>query len=468
MTTFRRAGLGASIITTIAARDGRNAPPRREQGLLGDRWTVFLSALVGAAEVALLIAIWDPAHWQPLSLVVVLTAFMIFGEVVAVRIGRVYVSSTACATVLAMALLGPVPAAIIAAVGCAADWVINRKPAWAGLSNTVESSLATLAGALFIEAVGGDVRTGGYALTVFLGGVVNATANLMLLATVRRVRLGASLRHDLAVSFLPTIPFHLLGITLATAAAQIVAAPGDFPVLAAAVPVLVVSELLMRSVAAQHARSEEVMTLTEGRADLLEQALTAEVAERAWIAGHVHDQTLQTLAVARQDIEEALDGDREAMAAARGHLDAAVAELRRTLVHVHPASVAGQGLGPTLEVYAAQVLGRAGATWTVEVEPGVGEQHEALLYSLARELLGNAAKHARASHVRLRIAGEGKGDSVRLTVADDGVGIAPGATQRSGHFGLLTVRHRVAAAGGTLAVVSRPGEGSTVAVELPA
>jgi two-component system NarL family sensor kinase len=145
------------------------------------------------------------------------------------------------------------------------------------------------------------------------------------------------------------------------------------------------------------------------------------------------------------------------------HVDTAVAELRRTLVHVHPGSIAGQGLGPSLEVYAAQVLRRAGAQWTVEVEPGAGEEHAALLYSLARELLGNAAKHAQASHVQLRIARSG--DLVRLTVTDDGVGMAPEAREEPGHFGLLTARHRVAAAGGRLRVLT--GSGCTVEVVLP-
>jgi two-component system, NarL family, sensor kinase len=299
---------------------------------------------------------------------------------------------------------------------------------------------------------------------VLLGGVVYTGVNLLLIAAVRRLRLGASFRDDFARSFLPTIPYHLLGITLATAAAQMVAY--GFPTFAAVVPALVVSEFLLRALAADRARAEEVMNLTKERANLLEQALSAEVAEREWIAGHLHDETLQTLAVARQDIEEALDGDGNALTTARGHLDAAVEELRRTLVHVHPGSVAGQGLGPVLEAYASQVLRRCGASWTVEVDPLAGEEHEPLLYSLARELLGNAAKHARATHVRLRIAHEG--DCVRLTVADDGVGIAPGAMQLPGHFGLLTIRHRLAAAGGMLSVDATPGEGSTVAVELPA
>ena len=208
------------------------------------------------------------------------------------------------------------------------------------------------------------------------------------------------------------------------------------------------------------------MRLTSERANLLEQALTAEVAEREWIAGHVHDETLQTLAVARQDIEEALDGDRSVLPAALEHVDAAVDELRRTLVHVHPGSVSGQGLGPTLEAYAEQVLRRRGATWEVDVDAGAVGEHEALLYSLARKLLRNAAKHARATHVSLRIAAEH--DGVRLTVADDGIGIAPGALELPRHFGLLTARHRVAAAGGELTVESAPGGGATIDVALPA
>jgi signal transduction histidine kinase len=457
-------GLGALVDLRLPVEDDRTAPPLHERGRLGDRWTVIVSIPLVVAELALLALIWDPAHWSPVPLVAVLAAFLVLGEIDAVRIGRVYVSSTACASLLAMALLGPVPAAALAGAAFVVDWLVFRKPAWAGITNLATGSLSVLAGALFIESAAGDGDGGRFAAVVFLGGVLAAAANLLLLAAVRRLRLGAVFRDDLASSFWPTIPYHLLGITLATAAAQLVAS--GFPALAAVIPALVVSELLLRSLAAQSKRTEEVMRLTGERATLLEQALTAEVAEREWIAGHVHDDTLQTLAVARQDIEDALEGDRAALTSARGHLDDAVEELRRTLVHVHPGSVAGQGLGPALEAYADQVLRRGGTAWTVEVEPGAGEEHAALLYSLARELLGNVAKHARAGHASLTIARDG--DVVRLTVADDGVGMVPGATEAPGHFGLLTARQRVAAAGGRIAVRAHPRRGCRIDVELPA
>ena len=59
------------------------------------------------------------------------------------------------------------------------------------------------------------------------------------------------------------------------------------------------------------------------------------------------------------------------------------------------------------------------------------------------------------------------GANVRLTVADDGVGVAPGALEARGHFGLLTARHRVAAAGGRMTLGSPAGGGARIEVELP-
>ena len=67
--------------------------------------------------------------------------------------------------------------------------------------------------------------------------------------------------------------------------------------------------------------------------------------------------------------------------------------------------------------------------------------------------------------MRLRIASEG--GVVRLRVEDDGVGIDASAMEAPGHFGLLTARHRVAAAGGTMAVGPSRATGTTVDVRLP-
>ncbi len=454
--------MGIQINLTPAV--GR-APVQRARD---DAVVVGLFTALLVAELVVLSGHWEASHWQPLWLVVVLAGFTVLGELDAVRIGSVYVSSTACAQLLALALLGPVPAVAICVASHVLDWLVHRKALWAGLGNVAIAVSATLAGALVLGVLAGtrphETAGGAFAAAVFLAGATMALTNLLLIGLYRKLQLGRSIREALTDCYLPTIPYHVLGITLATAAAQIVVA-GDFPVWAAIIPALVVSEFLLRSVAAERAGADEVTALTAERANLLEQALTAEVAEREWIAGHVHDETLQTLALTRQELDEAESGGPAAIEAARTHLDTAVDELRRTLVHVHPESVAGQGLGPTLEAYAAQALRRSGATWTIEVERGAGEGQQSLLYSLARELLTNAARHARAAHVRLQIAGAA--GSVRLTVADDGVGIDADAMHAPGHFGLLTARHRVAAAGGRFTIETAPGEGSRVEIVLP-
>jgi signal transduction histidine kinase len=82
------------------------------------------------------------------------------------------------------------------------------------------------------------------------------------------------------------------------------------------------------------------------------------------------------------------------------------------------------------------------------------------LYRIAQEALNNVVKHAKASHavVTLRL-----GDTVRLTVSDDGAGFDPGAVTAD-HLGLHIMRERAEAIGAQLSVYSEPGEGTQVLV----
>ena len=114
---------------------------RAERGPHGNAATVSLLTAVIAVEAVLVGSIWEPAHWQPTWLVVLLAAFIVLGEIKAVKIGDVYISSTTCATVLAMALLGPVPAAALVGAASTLDWLINHKQTWAVLTNVVVSSV---------------------------------------------------------------------------------------------------------------------------------------------------------------------------------------------------------------------------------------------------------------------------------------------------------------------------------------
>jgi signal transduction histidine kinase len=82
--------------------------------------------------------------------------------------------------------------------------------------------------------------------------------------------------------------------------------------------------------------------------------------------------------------------------------------------------------------------------------------------------LRTPAKHAHATTVRTELVDTGA--TVRLTVADDGRGVAQEEILRGsqpGHLGIDTMRYRAELAGGRCTITSVPGAGTTVAVELP-
>jgi two-component system sensor kinase len=93
------------------------------------------------------------------------------------------------------------------------------------------------------------------------------------------------------------------------------------------------------------------------------------------------------------------------------------------------------------------------------------------LFRIAQEALTNVARHAGAKCVEVKL--ESSGDEIRLTVHDDGRGLAgpsaPEAPQagRPGPLGMIGMRARARSAGGDVTVRSRPGEGVSIEVRVP-
>jgi signal transduction histidine kinase len=146
----------------------------------------------------------------------------------------------------------------------------------------------------------------------------------------------------------------------------------------------------------------------------------------------------------------------------------ALAEMRALIFELRPGALAEEGLVAALTKQASALSAREGLT--IEVG-GPGErlplapEAEEQLYRLGQEALANVVKHARASSARVRIAA--KDDTVVLEVSDDGRGFDPAAVGR-GHFGLRSMRGRVADLKGRLEVTSLPGRGTVLRVEVPA
>ena len=136
----------------------------------------------------------------------------------------------------------------------------------------------------------------------------------------------------------------------------------------------------------------------------------------------------------------------------------AQAELRAVIDGLAPPDLAAGGLAESLRRYAV-LAGRAHGipvTYTAAALPALRPDQEAALYRVAQEALHNALQHSGAAGVRIRLTRSAR--RVILEVGDDGHGFTPQAP--SGGVGLVSMRERAAAAGGTLAIKS--GDGGTL------
>jgi signal transduction histidine kinase len=134
-------------------------------------------------------------------------------------------------------------------------------------------------------------------------------------------------------------------------------------------------------------------------------------------------------------------------------------DLREISRGIHPAILAEGGLGPALKTLARR--SPIPVELDVRVDGRLPEPLEVAAYYVVSELLTNAAKHSQASVVRVDVAT--RGGTLYLAVRDDGIGGADPA----GGSGLVGLRDRVEALGGALSVRSRPGEGTSLDIELP-
>jgi signal transduction histidine kinase len=146
----------------------------------------------------------------------------------------------------------------------------------------------------------------------------------------------------------------------------------------------------------------------------------------------------------------------------------ALAEMRALIFELRPGALAEEGLVAALAKQASALSAREGLVIEVDgpderlpLEPEVEQQ----LYRVGQEALANVVKHARASSATVRIAAAD--DAVSIEVTDDGRGFDPAAVGPE-HFGLRSMRGRVADLGGRLEVTSAPGRGTVLRVEVPA
>ncbi|ABG97283.1 MULTISPECIES: sensor histidine kinase [Rhodococcus] len=215
-------------------------------------------------------------------------------------------------------------------------------------------------------------------------------------------------------------------------------------------------------------RSATVISLMDVRRQLIAESMGAEERERRQLAEDLHDGPLQNVLAARLDVEEALERNPDDMlVAAESALRETAAQLRSTVTTLHPQVLAQLGLTAALREL-ADLYARRGFEMTVSVDDVGHPDCQELLYRVARELLTNVSKHARATTIELALTRAG--GRTTLTVADDGAGFDPAVVPErvaQGHIGLASHIVRVESLGGTFDVTSSPGSGTRVVVTVP-
>ncbi|MBT9253832.1 MAG: sensor histidine kinase [Brockia lithotrophica] len=205
--------------------------------------------------------------------------------------------------------------------------------------------------------------------------------------------------------------------------------------------------------------------------------IEAQEEERRRIARDIHDGPAQSLALALLKVElvekRIREGDAplaaEELRSLRDILRATLADVRKVIYDLRPMHLDDLGLVSALARH-LELYRREGLP-SVELHV-VGEEQrltgpvEIALFRIVQEAVANAVKHAEARLVSVEIAF--LPHVVRATVADDGKGFVPEKVREGRKtYGLMGIVERAKLVGGKASVLSEPGRGTIVTVEVP-
>jgi signal transduction histidine kinase len=451
--------------------------PRPRLAIAGSIVTIALAATVAVVTSR-------AADWQPVGLVLILAAFYIPSEVLAVRSGQggnaPWATTSSAPLVLAMTLTGPAPAALIGAVGLTIADTREHSDRLARITNQANFAAFIVTGALLSrglsDAFGITPTDAAFAFLFISIYAFTNVGSFCINAISGRVAWGDSIRDQYrrervwAGADAVAAP-----LAVATAYAYETIGLGALGLL---VVVQLIYEYLARNLVISQDRQRELeerteelkqlnaelADLSESRGRLVSQVLATEETERRRLAESLHEDALQDLVYA-QGLAASQNGKGEQLSTAIGR---AVERLREAIFDLHPAVLKHAGLAAALKEVAAQQADRGGFVADVQIDPEACGKNDQLLFALGREQLTNAAKHAKAGQVGLSIAR--LNGSVVMQIADDGCGMDAKCRRdalEQGHIGLASTVERVEALGGTVEIESEPGAGTLIRTVVP-
>ncbi|MEV6846663.1 sensor histidine kinase [Actinoplanes sp. NPDC051411] len=207
--------------------------------------------------------------------------------------------------------------------------------------------------------------------------------------------------------------------------------------------------------------------IEELEASRAEVARLSASAERARLAGEIHDTLAQgftSIITLLQAADPRLRDERIALAVRTAKEN--LAEARALVSDLSPAALASGSLLDSVRRAADRFHEESAVPATVRVtgaDRPLPTSVEVVLLRATQEALTNVRRHAGAGSVQVLLAYSDK--KVLLTVRDDGRGFAADAADG---FGLNGMRARAEQVNGTLTVISKPDDGTTIELEIPA
>lgn len=208
----------------------------------------------------------------------------------------------------------------------------------------------------------------------------------------------------------------------------------------------------------------------------VEMLVNAQETERQRLSRQMHDgpaQALSNFILQTEIAMRLMDVDagqaREELNSLKASAMGTFQKVRNFIFELRPMMLDDLGLAPTIRRYADAFKEQAGLDVNVTVtgqERRLEPYLEVMLFRAIQELLGNAARHSQATHVKVILdIGE---DRVRVSVDDNGKGFDPDSIQQGNNLGLKLIRERTEMLGGSFEIDSALGKGARILFAVPA
>ncbi|MDE3077534.1 MAG: sensor histidine kinase, partial [Chloroflexota bacterium] len=200
--------------------------------------------------------------------------------------------------------------------------------------------------------------------------------------------------------------------------------------------------------------------------------LRAQEEERKRVARDLHDDTAQSLTAVLLELKLLApglpSGEAQLLEQARQQVVLALEGVHRMSLNLRPPSLEEMGLVAAIESRIDELQSLGGPDVRFHHPPELqrlSDLKELALYRLVQEALTNVLKHAQAGHVIVDL--QASETVVSMEVTDDGVGFDQANLEPEAGLGLFGMSERMVMVGGTLSIVSRPGQGTTISASVP-